>query len=97
MECSIPDEELTSKNPKEIVEDAKWVLYVDGASNSKESESGLILASPKCIVTKHALRFNFNISNNGMKYEALTIGLKMVKELGVKRLKVFTDSQLVVE
>ena len=62
----------------------------------EEVELGLILASPKGIITEHALRFNFDTSNNRAKYEALIVGLEMTKELNVKKLEVFTDSQLVV-
>ena len=96
MEFTIPDEELISKNLKEVIEDSYWILHIDGASNSKGSRAALILASPEGVVTEYAIRFNFNISNNGAKYEALTTGLKMANKLGIKKLKVFTDSQLVV-
>ena len=40
--------------------------------------------------------FNFNTFNNGTEYKALTMDLKMAKELEVRKLKIFTDSQLVV-
>ena len=45
---------------------------------------------------EYALRFKFKASNNEVEYEALIIGLKLAKEVRVKRLKVFSDSQLVV-
>ena len=67
------------------------MLHVDGASNSKESGADLILDSSKGIIIEHTLRFNFNTSNNEVEYEPLIAGLKMIKELDVKRLKVFTN------
>ena len=56
----------------------------------------MILTSPEGIVTERILRFNFNTSNNRAEYEVLIAGLGMAKELSVNKLKVFTDSQLIV-
>ena len=36
------------------------------------------------------------MTNNEAKYEALITGLTLAKELGAKKLKVFSDSQLIV-
>ena len=70
---------------------------MDRASNFQKSDASLILASPQGFVTEQALRFNFNTSNNGNECEVLTMGLRMAKELGVRKLKIFTDSQLVID
>ena len=45
---------------------------------------------------EYALRFKFKASNNEVEYEAFIIRLKLAKEVRVKRFKVFSDSQLVV-
>ena len=45
---------------------------------------------------EYALRFEFPATNNGAEYEALIAGLKIAKELGVDRLQLHSDSQLVV-
>ncbi|KAM1985525.1 hypothetical protein ACFX16_013686 [Malus domestica] len=45
---------------------------------------------------KYALRFKFKASNNEAEYEALLAGLHLAKHLGVKRIDIFSDSQLVV-
>ena len=39
----------------------------------------------------------FPYSNNEAKYEALVVGLKVAKRLGIKKLKVFWDSKLVIK
>ena len=44
----------------------------------------------------YALRFRFQASNNVAEYEALIAGLRLAKELRVRNLKVYSDSQLVV-
>ena len=43
-----------------------------------------------------ALHFGFQVSNNEVKYEALTASLRLAKELKVNNLKVYSDSQLIV-
>ncbi|KAM2057854.1 hypothetical protein ACFX16_030494 [Malus domestica] len=45
---------------------------------------------------EYALRFKFKASNNDAKYEALIACLRLAKHLGVKRIDIFSDSQLVV-
>ena len=92
VECLILEEEQIPKIQKEITEESYWLLHMDRASNAQESKAGLILANPEGIIIKHALRFSFKASNNGVEYEALVAGLRMAKELNIKKLKVFTDS-----
>ena len=41
-------------------------------------------------------KLRFSCSNNKAGYEALLVGLKAANRLGIKRLKVFRDSKLVV-
>ena len=43
-----------------------------------------------------ALRFGFKGSNNEAEYETLIAGLKLAKEMKVKSLDIFNDSQLVM-
>lgn len=45
----------------------------------------------------HAYRLNFKCTNNMAKYEALILGLKLVRNLGVKRFFVMGDSMLVIK
>lgn len=73
-----------------------WTLHIDGSSNPEGGGAGLVLTSPDGVIAEYALRFGFPVTNNEAEYEALVTGLKLTKELGIRRLKVFTDSQLVV-
>ena len=59
-----------------------WILHVDGSSNAVMGEAGIILTDLDQMVFEYALWFAFLASNNAAKYEALIIGLKLVKELG---------------
>jgi ribonuclease HI len=57
---------------------------------------GVVLMSPS---KEHvfAYKLDFPCSNNEAKYEALLVGLRVAKELGVKKLQVFGDSELVIK
>ena len=109
MECTIPEEaefeqgevdglEPRPNSPEEEADPPGcfWALYVDGSSNMSGADAGLILISSEGIVTEYAMRFELSVTNNGAKYEALIAGLNIDKELGVDRLQVHSDSQLVV-
>ncbi|XP_072074015.1 uncharacterized protein [Arachis hypogaea] len=72
-----------------------WSLYVDGSSNKSDSGAGVILESEQGTRIELLLRFEFPVSNNRTEYEALLAGLKLAKEVGAKRLIVFSESQVV--
>ena len=71
-------------------------MYVDGASNQKDSGVGLVLISPEKVIVEKSLRLDFSAMNNQAKYEALMMGMAMVQRMGGKSVKVFSDSRLVV-
>ncbi|KAM1748157.1 hypothetical protein ACFX12_009178 [Malus domestica] len=73
-----------------------WSLYVDGSSNQQGCEAGLVLMTSDKVAMEYALRFKFKASNNKADYEALLASLRLAKHLGVKRIDIFSDSQLVV-
>lgn len=47
------------------------------------------------MLIEQSLRFGFKASNNQAEYEALVAGMRLAKEMGVKELKIKSDSQLV--
>jgi ribonuclease HI len=60
--------------------------------------AGVVLISPKGDKLKYVLRMSFpQASNNEAEYEALLHGMKMAKACGATRLKIFRDSNLVVQ
>jgi hypothetical protein len=65
---------------------------------SKASEAGVVLISPQGDKLKYVLRMSFSqASNNEAEYEALLHRMKMAKAYGATRLKIFGDSNLVVQ
>jgi len=76
--------------------DSKWILTVDGSSNVNGAGIGLVLTSPEGDLIQQAIRCGFKATNNEAEYEALIAGLNLAKDMGIKKLSVRSDSQLVV-
>ncbi|RVW15555.1 hypothetical protein CK203_077735 [Vitis vinifera] len=81
---------------KEPSEKEWWTLRVDGASRSSGSGVGLLLQSPTGEHLEQAIQLGFPASNNEAEYEVILSGLDLVLALSVSRLRVYSDSQLVV-
>ncbi|GKU90937.1 hypothetical protein SLEP1_g4878 [Rubroshorea leprosula] len=60
-----------------------WILYVDGSSSNKGSGASVILLGPDGYRSEHALKFNFDATNNMAEYEALLLSLQLAIELKV--------------
>ncbi|KAM1339086.1 hypothetical protein EV1_037575 [Malus domestica] len=87
---------LPSKAQKKEPTSPAWSLYVDGLSNQQGCGAGLVFTTLDTVVMEYALCFKFKASNNEAEYEALLAGLRLAKHLGVKRIDIFSYSQLVV-
>ncbi|XP_071700258.1 uncharacterized protein [Rutidosis leptorrhynchoides] len=87
---AIDDPEQLPAPPLEL-----WELYTDGAASSEGAGAGLILIGPHQEEHTYALRFNFKVTNNEAEYETLLAGMHIARELGIKKLQAYVDSQLV--
>jgi ribonuclease HI len=74
-----------------------WTLYFDSSVMKTGAGAGLLFVSPLGEHMRYAVRLHFPASNNMAEYEALLCGLKIAIEIGVKRLDVRGDSQLVID
>ena len=72
-------------------------MYFDGSSSKEGAGAGIVLISPRggnvCLMYK----LEFHTTNNTTKYEALVMGLRIAKDLGIQQLAIFGDSELVVQ
>ena len=73
-----------------------WTLQVDRASRASGSGMGLLLQSPTGKQLEQAIRLGFPASNNEAEYEAILSGLDLALALSVSKLRIYSDSQLVV-
>ncbi|XP_034709689.1 uncharacterized protein LOC117932524 [Vitis riparia] len=81
---------------KEPSEEEWWTLRVNGASRSLGSGVGLLLQSPTEEHLEQAIRLGFPASNNKAEYEVILSGLDLALALSVPKLRIYSDSQLVV-
>jgi ribonuclease HI len=72
-----------------------WTMYFNGSLMKTGAGAGLLFISPLGKHVRYVLRLHFPASNNVVEYEALVNGLRIVVELGVRRLDARGDSQLV--
>ncbi|XP_075640509.1 uncharacterized protein LOC142612283 [Castanea sativa] len=79
-----------------LQEPLSYRVYVNGAANQRGSGARLVLVSLEGIVIEKSLRLGFSASNNGAEYEALLVGMTMVKKMGGRTVEAFSDSRLVV-
>jgi hypothetical protein len=73
----------------------EWTVFVDGSSNSKGSGAGIIVEDNKGIIVEISLTLSFPVTNNIAEYEAFLVGRRTAQDMGARRVKIFTDSQLV--
>ncbi|VFQ83045.1 unnamed protein product [Cuscuta campestris] len=94
VECTA--REMTRAQADIRVEDNWWVMSIDGSLGSRSCGAGIVLITMENFQIYYAIRFQFRVSNNEAKYEALINGLRILGKLGVSRVQVYSDSRLVV-
>ncbi|KAI8529927.1 hypothetical protein RHMOL_Rhmol11G0013400 [Rhododendron molle] len=76
-----------------VVEDV-WTLYFDGAANQKGYGIGVLLINGSQIPL--AFKLHLDVTNNQAEYQACIVGMEAALTLGVEKLKVIGDSNLIV-
>jgi ribonuclease HI len=88
--------ELQSAGPPDLLN--VWTMYFDGSKRIQGAGAGVVLISPQGDKLKYVLRMSFpQASNNDAEYEALLHGMKMAKACRATPLKIFGDSNLVIQ
>jgi ribonuclease HI len=73
-------------------------MYFDGSKRVEGAGAGVVLISPQGDKLKYVLHMSFpQASNNEAEYEALLHSMRMAKACGATRLRIFGDSNLVVQ
>ncbi|XP_024037570.1 uncharacterized protein LOC112097200 [Citrus clementina] len=73
-----------------------WQISVDGSSGERGSGAGIVLEGPEGEEISYAVKLEFPATNNQAEYEALIAGLELARAVKADRVKIRTDSQLVV-
>uniref|UniRef100_A0A2N9FT45 Uncharacterized protein n=1 Tax=Fagus sylvatica TaxID=28930 RepID=A0A2N9FT45_FAGSY len=90
-EFTVPEDE-----PSEQKSDEEWEVEIDGSSVKGAGGVGIVFRTPEGHLLKHSTRLQYPTTNNEAEYEALFTSLRIAKELGASRLKIRSDSQLIV-
>ncbi|XP_020598499.1 uncharacterized protein LOC110038079 [Phalaenopsis equestris] len=95
-----PDEHLM------VIDAPEWEMYFDGASSLKEgppgslpkvqSGIGLIFVSPEGGILRYSYSLAEPCTNNAAEYEGLILGLELAIQMGITRIKIYGDSQLII-
>jgi ribonuclease HI len=72
-------------------------MYFDGSVMKEGADVGLVFISPLGVRMEYLVQLHFPASNNAAEYETLINGLQITVELGIKRLDIRGDSELVVD
>ncbi|KAJ1408497.1 Ribonuclease H domain [Sesbania bispinosa] len=73
-----------------------WTLQFDGTPANPAGGAGVVLSNEKGEVFAFSHHLSFPCTNNEVEYEALVLGLHMAKNLGVNKLRIRGDSNLVI-
>jgi ribonuclease HI len=78
--------------------EAEWLLMVDGAArgNPGKAGCGAAICDENGVAVKEMSRYLGETTNNVAEYEALLMGLEALIALGKKKIRVQSDSELMV-
>jgi ribonuclease HI len=74
-----------------------WGLYFDGSICSKGQGARCVIISPSSVYIDLSIRLEFACTNNQVEYESLLHGLEYLRDLGVRDIDVFGDSNLIMQ
>ena len=72
-------------------------MYFDGASTQSSAGAGVVLISPSKENIHLSYKLDFKTTNNIAEYEALLLGVKDAKEMGIMCINIFGDANLIIE
>ena len=91
VQAEFPDEMVFIT--KNLEKQKTWILYFNGALNTKGKGVRVILTSLEGVIIPSAYQLAFPCSHNIAKYEALINGLRMAILLNVKYPRIIGDSK----
>jgi ribonuclease HI len=78
------------------MENEVWKMFFDGSCSREGSGVGIVIIYPSKDVVYLSYKLEFETTNNIVEYEALLLGLRAAKDMGIDKLAVFGDSELVI-
>ena len=72
-------------------------MYFDGASTQSSASVGVVLISQSKENIHLSYKLDFKTMNNIAEYEALLLGVKATKEMGITCMRIFGDAYLIIQ
>ena len=72
-------------------------MYFDGVSAQNSTGAGIVLISPANENIHLSYKLDFKTMNNVVEYEALLLGVKAAKEMGIMCIRIFGDANLIIQ
>jgi ribonuclease HI len=72
-----------------------WTVFCDGSWGTFGAGAAAVLVAPSKVRTCYAAKLDFSCTNNINEYEALLLGLRKLKAMGIRRAILKTDSQVI--
>jgi ribonuclease HI len=72
-----------------------WTMFCDGSWGTFGAGAAAVLVAPSKVRTCYAIKLDFSCTNNIAEYEALLLGLRKLKAMGIRRAILKTDSQVI--
>jgi hypothetical protein len=73
-----------------------WNMFFDGASSREGVGARVVFVSPCQEAIPLSYKLEFEATNNVAEYEALVLGLRAAKDMGIEEIVVFGDAELIV-
>ena len=71
-------------------------MHIDGEVRKEGAGEGISIVGPDFEYESFSYKLYFECTNNVAKYEALILGIKMIKNLEIKKVIIYGDSELVI-
>jgi len=95
---NLPNPKMTETLNTNHKQEITWYLEFDGSVNKLGAGAGIwIHNTHNNHVEGHAYRLNFRCTNNMAEYEALFLGLKLLKALVATKVSIIGDSDLIIQ
>jgi len=97
------DLQLLVPNPSELTkptlnQEILWFLEFDGSVNKLGAGAGVWIHNKQNIHAEgQAYRLNFRCTNNMVEYEALLLGLKLIRSIQATKVSIMGDSNLIIQ
>jgi hypothetical protein len=74
-----------------------WKMFFDRASSAEGADTEVVFISPCQEIISLSYKLEFEATNNVARYEALILGMRSAKEMGIKEIAIFGEAELIIQ